>query len=122
MKIILFDNNSLKLRKERRIYIANFAIFKFAVFCLTIYTCPKNPELSTSTKLRDFLDRYCACPTISYCFLQSGVLTTARVCVCVCVRVSVCVCACHVCVCHVCVCLPLCVFAHVCVSNTNVLV
>ena len=42
------------------------AVFKFAVFCLTIYTCPKNRELSAGTKLRDFLDRYCACPNISY--------------------------------------------------------
>ena len=105
------------------------AIFKFAVFCLTIYTCPKKTELSASTKLRDFLDRYCACPAISYFFLRLGVLTTACVCVCVCVCVRACECLCVcvscvcvcVCVCHVCVCLPLCVFAHVCVSNTSVI-
>ena len=118
----------------RRIYIANFAIFKFAVFCLTIYTCQKNPELSASTKLRDFLDRYCACPTISYFFLRSGVLTTACVCVCVCVMyVCACLCVCsRMCVCltqmssfsnfdiivldwgaYKCVC--------VCVSNTSVI-
>ena len=96
--------------RTRRIYIANFAIFKFAVFCLTIYTCPEKPELSASTKLRDFLDRYCACPTISYFFLRSGVLTTACVCVCVCVwRVRVmCVCVMYVCAC-LCVCSRMCV-------------
>ena len=71
-------------------------------FVSPFYTCPKNPELSASTKLRDFLDRYCACPTISYFFLRSGVLTTACVCVCVCVMY---VCAC-LCVCsRMCVCL-----------------
>ena len=50
-------------------------------------------------------------------FLRLGVLTTVCVRVCVRVRVILCVCACHVCVC-----LPLCVRAHVCVSNKNVLV
>ena len=30
------------------------AVFKFAVFCLTIYTCPKNHELSAGTKLSRF--------------------------------------------------------------------
>ena len=98
-------------------------------FCLTIYTCPKNRELSASTKLRDFLDRYCACPNISYFpSIESAyncvcvcvcVCVCAGVCVCVCVcarvRVSVCVCACHVCVCHVCVCACLCMCSRMCV-------
>ena len=101
---------------NRRIYIANFAIF-----CLTIYTCPKNPELSASMKLRDFWDRYCACPTISYFFLRSGVLTTAcNVCVwCVCVQLRVVSCVCVSCMC---VLASVCVRACVCIGNTNVLV
>ena len=95
-------------------------IFKFTVFCLTIYTCQKKPELSAGTKLRDFLDRYCACPNISYFSFDWECLQ-----LCVCVYVCVCVCACvwvFVCVRVMCVCLPLYVFAHLCVSNTNVLV
>ena len=59
-------------------------VFKFAVFCLTIYTCPKNRELSAGTKLRDFLDRYCACPNISYFSFDWECL---QLCVCVCVCV-----------------------------------
>ena len=89
-------------------------------FCLTIYTCPKNPELSASTKLCDFLDRYCACPTISYFFLRSGVLTTVCVCVCVCVRVSVCgVCVSCVCVMYVCACLCVCSRMCVCITQMS---
>ena len=106
------------------------AVFKFAVFCLTIYTCQKNRELSASTKLRDFLDRYCACPNISYfSFDWECLQLCVCVCVCVCVRVCVCVCVCVcaraceclcvcvscVCVSCMCVCLPMYVFAHVCV-------
>ena len=102
-------------------------IFKFTIFCLTIYTCPKKNELSASTKLRDFLDRYCACPTISYFSLRLGVLTTACVCVyvcvcvcvCVCVRVRACVCLCVMCVCVMYVCACLCVCSRMCVCLTQ---
>ena len=89
-------------------------IFKFAVFCLTIYTCPKKPKLSADTKLRDILDRYCACPNISYFFLRLGVLTT----VCVCVRVCVRACEC-LCVCVSCVCACLCMCSRMCVCLTQ---
>ena len=117
--IDLLHKNINKIVINRRIYIANFAIFKFAVFCLTIYTCPKNPELSASTKLRDFLDRYCACPTISYFPLRSGVLTTACVCVCVCVCACVWVFVCVMCVCVMYVCACLCVCSRMCVCLTQ---
>ena len=117
----LGTTSCIAISKCRRIYIANFAIFKFAVFCLTIYTCPKNPELSASTKLRDFLDRYCACPTISYFFLRSGVLTTACVCVCVCVcvRACECLCVCVSCVCVSCMCVLASVCSRMCVCITQ---
>ena len=105
------------------------AVFKFAVFCLTIYTCPKNRELSAGTKLRDFLDRYCACPNISYFSFDWECLqlcvcvcvcACACMCVCVCVCVRACVCArraCEcLCVCVSCVCVMyVCVLAYACV-------
>ena len=81
------------------------AVFKFAVFCLTIYTCPKNRELSAGTKLRGFLDRYCACPKISYFSFDWECL---QLCVCVCV----CVCVSCVCVSCMCVCLPMLAYAY----------
>ena len=54
----------------------------FAVFCSPFTTCQKNRKLSAGTKLRDFLDRYCACPNISYFSFDWECL---QLCVCVCV-------------------------------------
>ena len=82
--------------KNHSFTLVKTAVFKFAVFCLTIYTCPKNRELSAGTKLRGFLDRYCACPKISYFSFDWECLQLC-VCVCVCVRVM-CVCVMYVCV------------------------
>ena len=111
------QNNSLMFSWQRKLTIGAFTLLTSRFlnshfFCLTIYTCPKNPELSASTKLRDFLDRYCACPTISYfSFDRECLQLRACVCVCVCVFVLV------MCVCVSCMCMlaSVCVRACVCV-------
>ena len=121
------QNNSLMFSWQRKLTIGAFTLLTSRFLNSRFFVSPftlaqKTPNLAqTCTKLHDFLDRYCACPTISYFSFDRECLQLC-VCVCVCVCACVCLCLSCVCVCHVCVCLPLCVFAHVCVSNTNVLV
>ena len=98
--------NSLTQLDQSRSMIGPFtlvktAVFKFAVFCLTIYTCPKNVTANLA-QVRNFAVFWIGTlrmPENFIFFLRLRVLTTVCVCVCVCVCVRVmCVCVMYVCV------------------------